>query len=106
MDLNRKKTSSAEVVTEQMVEVELNDCLHERKETSAPADLPGPTPFGAWPQITVGGAIFTFAVVGIGFFFMLPTGTSPIFLLAPFMVAALGLTGLLFGLMTLSDQRS
>jgi len=105
MDLNRKKKSSTEVVTEQMVEVELDDCLHKRKETSAPVDLAGPTPFGAWPQITVGGAIFIFAVVGIGFFFMLPTGTSPIFLLAPFMVAALGLTGLLFGLMTLSDRR-
>lgn len=106
MDLNRKRLSSTEVVTEQTVEVELTDCLHEQKETSASADLPGPTPFGAWPQIMVGGAIFVFALVGIVFYLCLPTGTSPLFLFAPFFVAAIGFPGLIFGLMTLADKRN
>ena len=105
MDLNRKRRGSTETVTEQTVEIELPDGPHSREESLAPADLPGPTPLGAWPQITVGGAIFVFALIGIAFYLFLPTGTSPVFLLAPFMVAALGLSGLLFGLMTLSDRK-
>ena len=106
MDLNRKRMGSAETVTERTVEVELTDCLHNRKETSAPADLQGPVPLGAWPQIVVGGAIFIMALVGVAFYFCLPAGTSLAFLFVPMLMATIGLPGLLFGLMTLSDRKA
>ena len=104
MDANRKRVGSTEIVTEQIVEVELPDCLPERKQISAPADIPGPLPLGAWPQIIVGGAIFVMALVGVAFYFCLPSGTSLAFLFVPMMMATIGLPGLLFGLMTLHDR--
>ena len=100
MDANRKRVGSTEIVTEQTVEVE----LPERKQISAPADLPGPLPLGAWPQIMVGGAIFVMALVGVAFYFCLPSGTSLAFLFVPMLMATIGLPGLLFGLMTLHDR--
>jgi hypothetical protein len=103
-DLERCPDASSTKTIQRTVEIELSEPLAGAVDQDDPTTYPGPVPVDPTVQIAVGGAIFIMALIGVGFFFSLPQGASPLLLVAPMIVAAIGLPGVLFGLMSLSNK--
>lgn len=106
LDLMNKMDVAEKGAIERTIHVERREELLARLRQEA-ATPPEPiVPVSGWTQVVIGGTLFVLALVGIAFYFMAGPIPSPLLLFLPFMLMALGVGGLIFGLLTIQGQKS